>query len=134
MWPTVLLIGIVGATFSILLALFYLERRTAVMRLRYDPALTALRKLLTHNPRDADAHVKLSLMLARQRRFKEAIAALDSALEIAPDRADAHYHRALANLQMGKRDEAEKDLQWIRARTDNPYYKTATQQLIRRGV
>ncbi len=128
----VVVIGAATAVLLALIAIAYADRRTALGQQQYNPGLTALRKLVADNPRNADMRVKLSLLLSRQRRFREAVDALDSAIEIAPTRSDARYHRALAYIQLGRRTAAEEDLRWIRANSDSVYYKTAANGLLRR--
>lgn len=129
---TVVVIGVAAAVLLTLIAIAYADRRTTLGQQQYDPGLAALKRLVADNPRNADMRVKLSLFLSRQRRFREAVDALDSAIEIAPTRSDARYHRALAYIQLGRRADAEEDLRWIRANSDSVYYKTAANGLIRR--
>jgi lipoprotein NlpI len=129
MWTAVVVISFVAASLGAFCAVLYMKHRKSITRMDYDLAMVTLKQQLRRNPRDAGAHVKMGLLLARQRKFEGAIGALNAAIEIDPKRADAHYHRALSFLQVGQPGEAEKDFEWIRANSEDAYYKTAVRTL-----
>ena len=64
------------------------------------------RKALVINPNNADAHQRLGVTLAAQRKVDEAIAHYRKALEIKPDHTEAHYNLGNALAVQRKADEA----------------------------
>ncbi len=68
---------------------------------RYDVAETELRRLLTKDPNDAQAHGLLALCLSQQDKFAEAETSARQAIHLAPDQSFSHYYLGIVKLQMG---------------------------------
>lgn len=134
MWTAVAVSAFVLGSLAAFGVVLYLKHRKAGTHVDYDMAMVALKQQLRRTPKDAATHVKIGLLLARQRKFEGAIGALNVALEIDPRRTDAHYHRGLALLETGRDDEAHKDFDWIRANSEDAYYKTAVRGMRRKGA
>jgi predicted O-linked N-acetylglucosamine transferase (SPINDLY family) len=60
---------------------------------RFDEAIDCFNRALTRNRNSADTYIRLATVYNLQKRYPEAVAALDEALKIAPDRADAQALR-----------------------------------------
>ena len=65
-----------------------------------------LRRALSINPRNAEAHVDLVMLLTSTKRSDEALPHFHTALELAPDSANAHYNFAVALGDLGQLQEA----------------------------
>lgn len=134
MWTAVVATAFLSASILALFIVHYRKGRAGVTHVDYDLAMVTLKQQLRRNPKDATTHVKIGLLLARQRKFEGAIGALNVALAIDPRRTEAHYHRGLALLETGRNEEAEKDFEWIRSNSEDVYYKTAVRTMKRKGA
>jgi tetratricopeptide (TPR) repeat protein len=74
---------------------------------RFDMAETALRAVLSGDPDDYRSHALLAYCLLRLGRGKDALAEADTAVAKEPGAPYAHYIRALALAESGKRLEAK---------------------------
>lgn len=66
-----------------------------------EEAMSCVSKALELEPNLADAHNNLAMILQYQARSKEAIAAANNAIRLAPDFVNAHLIRAMALLSIG---------------------------------
>jgi tetratricopeptide (TPR) repeat protein len=69
-------------------------------------AITALRKALANNPRDADSHFRLGIALETSGDVRGAIVAYDRATEILPSLTEAWFRAGALVYTLGHRDEA----------------------------
>lgn len=80
-----------------------------------ESAVTALAKAVEFGGEDRwRAQYNLGIVQSRARRFREAVAAFDGALQSNADSAaEAHLHRAAAYAELGRYAEARADYEWI---------------------
>lgn len=74
------------------------------------------------DPSNADAHLRLGVVLADQKRYREALIELKKAVALSPDQATPHYHLGALYRQMGRKAEADAEYRKVReihATTDN---------------
>ncbi len=90
---------------------FYDRAVEFVNRSRYDLAERQLRQGLSEDPEHAAAYASLGICLARLKRPKEAIAAANEGLRLAPSLAFAHYARACVRVHARQRRKAIKDVE-----------------------
>lgn len=76
----------------------------------WDKAIQAYRKAIAANPRNAEAHNALGVLLARCQRLADAEAALREALAIAPDSAHVRSNLGRVLLLAGRPQEAAGEL------------------------
>ncbi len=76
----------------------------------WDKAIHAYRKAIAANPRNAEAHNALGVLLARCQRRADAEAALRQALAIAPDSAHVRSNLGRVLLLAGRPQEAASEL------------------------
>jgi Flp pilus assembly protein TadD len=69
-----------------------------------------LRRATMLDPTLSKAFLELGILLADQQRHKEAIVALQRAVELTPDAAQAHYRLAQSYQRTGQRELAAKEL------------------------
>jgi Flp pilus assembly protein TadD len=72
---------------------------------------TLLRRATVLDPTLSKAFLELGILLAEQQRHAEAIAALQRAVKLAPDEAQAHYRLAQSYQRTGQRELAAKELE-----------------------
>lgn len=77
---------------------------------RLDEAIARLHEALSYNPRFAQAHYQLGLVLEKQRKFEEAIAPLQRAIELDPLYPEPHYTLGRIYQRLGKREEAQEQI------------------------
>ncbi|PYQ21256.1 MAG: hypothetical protein DMF81_15990 [Acidobacteria bacterium] len=70
-----------------------------------------LRKAASLDPRLAKARFQLGVLYSDQRRYPEAVAALQEAVRLDPGMAQAHYRLAQAYRRTGREDLAQKELE-----------------------
>jgi len=73
-------------------------------------ASEAFRKAMAADPNFVPPCLSLASLELQLRKPEEAVKLADQALKLAPDLPEAHYHRALANLSLGRYDDAEASL------------------------
>jgi tetratricopeptide (TPR) repeat protein len=73
---------------------------------KFDQAEPHLRKAVQLRPKDPGGHRKLAQFYFQQGKHPEALAALDTAIGLAPESATAHYDRALVLRESGRLTEA----------------------------
>jgi tetratricopeptide (TPR) repeat protein len=81
----------------------------------YDPKGIAMaNELLTHaiqaKPRLARAHFAMGLLLQNERKWKQSIPELETAIRLNPEYAAAHYRLALAYSHAGNHAKAEQEI------------------------
>lgn len=76
-----------------------------------DAGMAALEKVPPEKIRDGQPYLNMGILLYNKKKSAEAEAALNKAIGIQPDLADAYYMRGLARLQLKKKAEAKADLQ-----------------------
>ena len=98
---------------------------------RYIPeAISQYEQILTDHPDFWLANYNLGRAFAQTNSPDRAIAYLDRAITILPTDADEYYFRAVANLQLGKRDDALRDLQQaVNLAPNNASYRSALDRL-----
>lgn len=75
---------------------------------RHEDALSDFQRAFAFTPKDVTLLNAIGLCLVRVDRPKEAIAAFDSALRIAPAQAQTHYRKGWAHAASGDYDDARK--------------------------
>jgi len=69
------------------------------------------REALKRDPRLVDSRIGLAKIYQRRQKYAAALAEADAAVEADPDRPDVHYVRGQALLRLGRKTEAQKELQ-----------------------
>ncbi|MGH9618410.1 MAG: tetratricopeptide repeat protein [Bryobacteraceae bacterium] len=72
------------------------------------------RRALQCDPSNSEAHLRLGIVLADQKQYKEAIAQLKRAILLDPKGSAAHYHLAQVYGQMGRTAEAKAEYKKVR--------------------
>jgi len=70
-----------------------------------------LRKSISLDPRLADAHLQLGVLLHDQQRDPEAVLEFQAAIRFKPDDPDAHYHLAQAYVRTGEKERGQEEFQ-----------------------
>jgi tetratricopeptide (TPR) repeat protein len=70
-----------------------------------------LRKSISLDPRLADAHLQLGVLLHDQQREQEAVLEFQAAIRLKPDDPDAHYRLAQAYLRAGDKERGQEEFQ-----------------------
>jgi tetratricopeptide (TPR) repeat protein len=69
------------------------------------------REALKRDPHLVDSRIGLAKIYQRQQKYAAALAEADAAVKADPDRPDVHYVRGQALLRLGRKTEAQKELQ-----------------------
>jgi tetratricopeptide (TPR) repeat protein len=67
------------------------------------------RRSIACDPSYADAHLRLGMMLANQKRYTEAIQEFKSAIRLKPEQSSAHYHLASLYRRLGQTANAKAE-------------------------
>jgi tetratricopeptide (TPR) repeat protein len=70
-----------------------------------------LRKSISLDPRLADAHLQLGILLHDRRRDQEAIPEFQAAIRLKPDDPDPHYRLAQAYIRAGDKERGQEEFQ-----------------------
>jgi tetratricopeptide (TPR) repeat protein len=73
-----------------------------------------LKKAAALDPRLAKARFQLGALYSDQRRYPEAVAALQEAVRVEPGMAQAHYRLSQLYLRLGRKDLAQEELETFR--------------------
>ncbi len=73
-----------------------------------DKAETLLRSAIAHNPRYAEAYMRLGAVQQARQQWVESAASLERAIALDPSSAEAHYRLSRAYAHLGRRDEAQQ--------------------------
>ncbi len=76
------------------------------------------REALRHDPRLINSDIGLTKIYQRQQKYQQALAAINSANKLDPDRTDVHYLRGQVLMHLGRREEGKKELE-TSVRIDN---------------
>ena len=76
------------------------------------------RDALRRNPRLVSSHLGLARIYQRREKYSLALAEIDAAGNLDPERTDIHYIRGQVLLRLGRKQEASKELA-AAARADN---------------
>jgi len=87
-----------------------LHLREGVSPPRVGEAEVAFRKAVELAPGDADAHVRLGMLLGDLGRTEDAEKELDRGVELAPTLGAALYQRGQKRMQLGREEEGRRDL------------------------
>ncbi|HEY7090617.1 MAG TPA: tetratricopeptide repeat protein [Tepidisphaeraceae bacterium] len=77
----------------------------------WEPAAESYRQMLSRQPNDVDANLRLAECLMKLRQFDQAITYLQKAIELQPRNAAAWFNLGMSQNQLGNKDEALKSLQ-----------------------
>jgi tetratricopeptide (TPR) repeat protein len=99
---------------------------------RFLEAKQHLRRALTLNPRLAQAHVQLGVILQAEGSLSEAVASYQRGVALAPSYAAARYRLASAYQKLGNRARAQIELEAFRTLKDKE--KEEERQALLRGV
>lgn len=69
------------------------------------------RVALRHDPGLVDSYLGLAKIYLRQKKYQQALSALDSASKLGPNRTDVHYLRGQALIHLGRKEEGKKELE-----------------------
>jgi tetratricopeptide (TPR) repeat protein len=75
----------------------------------YDAALASLRAVRRQYPRDRVTLNQIGRVLFLQRRFRDAVAALQETLAVDPEDVQAHYNLMLSYRGLGRMQEAARE-------------------------
>jgi len=101
---------------------------------RDEEAVKLFRAVLEENPRMLDAWEMLGLTLLRLGRKEEGLAALDEALEIAPDRAETHLALARIHGLDGRTELATEHAELAARQNPGKAYEVLAQLLMDQGL
>jgi tetratricopeptide (TPR) repeat protein len=90
------------------------------------------RNALRLDPRLVNSQVGLAKVYQREEKYSQALAAIDSAGKLDPDRTDVHYLRGQILLHLGRKAEGQKELE-AAVRIDNAR-RTEHQKQIETGA
>jgi tetratricopeptide (TPR) repeat protein len=82
----------------------------------YASAAAALEAVLKSQPDNFQALLTLSALFIQTKRFTNALVPLNQALALQPDNQAALLNRAIANLQSGQLDAAQRDYEALQKR------------------
>ena len=85
-----------------------------------DNAEKSYREALHHDPRLVNSYVGLAKVYQRALKFQAALAAIDAAQKLEPDRTDIHYVKGQILLHMGRKEEGKKEME-TSVRLDNEH-------------
>ena len=74
-------------------------------------AIEAFREVVSSNPDSAEAHMNLGIALADQYDLEAALAAFAIAVDLAPTSPSARYNKGRVLYDLGRHDEARRDLE-----------------------
>ena len=84
-------------------------------------AVTAFKKAIELNPKNAGQHYNLGNTLKKQNRLDEAIAAFRCSIELEPNQTDARQSQVVTLRRAGRLDEAREAFRhWLRQDPENP--------------
>ena len=94
-----------------------LSKAVVTMKLEdYASAAAALEAVLKSQPDNFQALLTLSALFIQTKRFTDALVPLNQALALQPDNQAALLNRAIANLQSGQLDAAQRDYEALQKR------------------
>jgi Flp pilus assembly protein TadD len=76
---------------------------------KVEEAIDALRRAVTLDAQEFEAHWALGRALAVRERYQDAVSSFQKAIAIAPNRSDAHYQLGLALKRLGRTEEANRE-------------------------
>lgn len=76
------------------------------------------REALRRDPRLINSYIGLTKIYQRQQKFRQALAAINAANKLDPNRTDVHYLRGQVLMHLGRKDEGKKELE-TSVRIDN---------------
>ena len=91
-----------------------------------EEAINALKRAVTLDPKNFEAHRTLGRAYVLAERFSEAVEVLKTAISLAPYRADAHYQLGLALRRLGRNEEAAREFALVDKL--NTEFRTGTKQ------
>jgi tetratricopeptide (TPR) repeat protein len=83
-----------------------------------DDAGKSYREALRRDPRLVNSYVGLAKVYQREEKYQQALAAIDSAAKLNPDGTDIHYLRGQVLKHLGRKEEAQKEVE-ASVRIDN---------------
>lgn len=89
-------------------------------RNQLEKALASYQQAIKADQQLLDAYLSAGGVLLKLRRAPEALPLLDKAVELGPDFAETHYHRARARIDLGQLAGAEQDLESAVRLQDHP--------------
>ena len=101
-------------------------------RRELDLALVGLSQQIRRDPANVKAYTRRGLIRAKKGDRKGAEADLTRAIELDDENVEARYHRGILRQQDRNNKGAEEDFRWIRAHSEDPFYKTAVSERLDR--
>ena len=115
------------------LALNYDELGDVYSLLQQDSdAEKSYRQALRLDPRLLHSYLGLAKTCQREEKYSQALAAIDSANKLDPDRTDIHYVRGQVLLHIGRKEEGKKELETA-IRIDNQH-RSAREKQVENGT
>jgi len=130
--PAVIILLVGSTLFLLVLKLKKRAGVTSDQRRELDIIVVKLTEHLRRNPNDSNTYTKRGIIRHRKGDFAGALEDLDRAIDIDDENVEARYHRGVALHQRGNFAEAMKDYNWIRSNSEDPYYKTAVRDQLRK--
>ena len=90
---------------------------------RYDEAVQSLNLVVAKQPRNAEAFENLGEACAGQRKYAEALAASEQAINLRPASPGAHYFAGIAAAALGQREQALAHLDRLKQLKADDYAK-----------
>ena len=133
MWliiTTLVLIVVAGSAWGIL---EYRKRsKPGISRRQLDLTLAALTQKIRKDSRNPVLYAKRGLVLYKKHHLKSALNDFDHAVDLDKESTVAHYHRGILLQKMGNPRRARRDFEWIRENSEDPFYKTAVADQLRK--
>jgi tetratricopeptide (TPR) repeat protein len=98
-----------------------------------DKAEKSYREAIRREQRLANSYAGLAKVYQREEKYPQALAAIDSASKIDPDRTDMHYLRGQTLMHMGRKLEGKKELETA-IRLNNERRAAREKQMMKAGT
>jgi tetratricopeptide (TPR) repeat protein len=110
----------------------YKESNIGTDRRKLDMQLVALSQRLRRTPDNVELLAKRGLVCFRKKDYKSALKDMDRVIELDNMNTQGHYHRAVILEAAGDKKAARKEYQWVREHSEDPYFKTAVSDRLKK--
>jgi len=108
-----------------------LFRRQATVETERPDPMEQARSRVQENPNDPSAYFDLGSLHYVHEQYEDAVRQLTRAIELSPDRAEAHYMLGLAYERLGQIEEARRAFEAARDKTENAMLRSYAEVKLR---